>query len=278
MKINKSTVAALLAALALLSGCSLRPAPVEGAAAPKPEVPLETPAITPEPTPEPAVETTPEPTVEPTPEPTPEPAPTPEPTPFRPDIDVTSWEYILANASHPIGEYAPELVEVENGQRFDIRAADALRDFIQGARDQGLSVYLSSAYRGYDEQSYLYWRKVEQYGGDEATAATIVLPPGTSEHQTGLCADITDQYYAMKDASLENTAMFQWMNAHCEEYGFILRYPLGKGDITGVIYEPWHFRYVGKEAAVFIKENDLCLEEFLALYEDALPGAADPEA
>ena len=127
-------------------------------------------------------------------------------------------------------------------------------------------MYLSSTYRDYDTQKYLYERKVAQYGGNTAVAASIVAPPGTSEHQTGLCADITDRYYEMKDRSLENTALFKWMNAHCAEYGFILRYPDGKQDVTGIIYEPWHFRYVGKEAAAFIMENDLTLEEFLALY------------
>jgi len=72
----------------------------------------------------------------------------------------------------------------------------------------------------------------------------------------------------MKDASLANTALFQWMSAHCHEYGFIVRYPEDKQDITGIIYEPWHFRYVGIEAATYIMENGLCFEEFLALYED----------
>ena len=202
----------------------------------------------------------------PTPEPTPTstPPPTPEPTPYRPEVDVTGWEFILANASHPIGDYAPELCGVENSQQFDVRAADALEAFLDGARAAGLSVYLSSAYRSYAEQSYLYQRKVEQYG--EERAKTIVLPPGTSEHQTGLCADITDRYYEFKDSSLENTELFQWMNAHCAEYGFILRYPRDKEEVTGVIYEPWHFRYVGQSAALFIQEEGLCLEEFLAVY------------
>ena len=91
--------------------------------------------------------------------------------------------------------------------------------------------------------------------------------PGTSEHQTGLCCDITDRYYEMKDRSLENTELYQWMSAHCQEYGFIVRFPDGKEDVTGIIYEPWHFRYVGKEAAAYIMEHDLTLEEFLELYQ-----------
>lgn len=221
----------------------------------------------PEPSPSASPEITPAPTPTPSPSPTPDPTPKPEPTPSIPDIDISSWEYILANADNPIGEYVPELTSLENGQNFDSRAVEALQTFIDETRAQGLSVYLSSSYRSYSEQQYLYNRKVAQYNGDTATAARIVAPPGTSEHQTGLCCDITDRYYESKDSSLENTAMFQWMNEHCAEYGFILRYPKDKEDVTGIIYEPWHFRYVGKEAAQYIKENGLCLEEFVELYK-----------
>ena len=181
-----------------------------------------------------------------------------------PDIDIHSWEYILANADHDIGEYAPEIYYVEE-QPVDIRAADALTAFFAAARAEGLTVYLSSAYRDYDTQNYLYQRKVEQYGDPEAAAA-IVAPPGTSEHQTGLAFDITDRYYELKTTDLENTELYRWMSQHCQEYGFIVRYPKDKQDITGIIYEPWHFRYVGVEAATYIMAHGLCLEEFLALY------------
>ena len=126
---------------------------------------------------------------------------------------------------------------------------------------------LSSAYRSYNEQVYLFNRKVSQCGGDEAAAARIVNRPGTSEHQLGLCADITDKFYEVKTRDLEKTALYQWMYAHCQDYGFILRYPADKQNITGVMYEPWHFRYVGKEAAAYIMGNGLCLEEFLDLYQ-----------
>ena len=177
---------------------------------------------------------------------------------------MTAWEYKLANYAHNIGEYAPELEEIENGQDFDTRAADALRKFIQAARDEGLNVVFASGYRDYATQEYLYNKKVAEYG--EETAKTIVSPPGTSEHQIGLAADITDQYYQYKNESLENTELFQWMSAHCQEYGFIVRYPKDKTDVTGVMYEPWHFRYVGVEAATYIMEHELCLEEFLELY------------
>ena len=221
------------------------------------------PAPAPTPSPAPPAPPSPTPTAMPAPE---EPTPTPEPGSDIPDIDIDSWEYVLANADNPIGEYVPELTSLENSQSFDSRAVEELKRFIDDARAEGLSVYLSSSYRSYGEQQYLFNRKVSQLNGDEARAATIVARPGTSEHQTGLCCDITDRYYETKDSSLENTQMYKWMYAHCAEYGFILRYPKDKEDVTGIIYEPWHFRYVGKEAAEYIMENGLCLEEFVELY------------
>ncbi len=181
-----------------------------------------------------------------------------------PDIDINSWEYVLANAEHSIGEYTPELGEIE-GQKLDQRILEPMQQFVADARAEGLSVFLSSGYRGFEEQQYLFNRKVEQYG--EEKAATIVSRPGTSEHQTGLACDITDEYYELKDESLENTALYQWMSKHCQEYGFIVRYPKDKEEITGIIYEPWHFRYVGVEAATYMVEHNLCLEEFVALYQ-----------
>ena len=181
-----------------------------------------------------------------------------------PDIDINSWEYVLANAEHSIGEYTPELGEIE-GQKLDQRILEPMQQFVADARAEGLSVFLSSGYRGFEEQQYLFNRKVEQYG--EEKAATIVSRPGTSEHQTGLACDITDEYYELKDESLENTALYQWMSKHCQEYGFIVRYPKDKEEITGIIYEPWHFRDVGVEAATYMVEHNLCLEEFVALYQ-----------
>lgn len=211
----------------------------------------------------------PSPSPNPSPSPTQETEPSQEPEPYadKPDIDISEWQYLLVNAENSIEGYTPELAEVEYGQMVDVRIADALKTFIKAARDEGLTVYISSSYRSYAEQEYLYNRKVEQYGGDEETAATIVARPGTSEHQSGLCSDITDKYYATKDSSLEETQLYKWMSEHCAEYGFIVRFPKGKEDITGTIYEPWHFRYVGVEAAAYMQQNNLCFEEFVALYK-----------
>ena len=208
------------------------------------------------------------------PEPEPEqpsPEPTEEPDNGLPQVDLTSWELMLVNTENTLDESyePPEIVKLSDSQcPVDSRIADALVAFAEAAQAEGLPVYLSSGYRPYSEQQYLYQRKIGQgYSAEEA--AKIVAVPGTSEHQTGLCCDITDYYREMKDSSLEDTATYQWMKEHCQEYGFIVRYPNDKQDITKIIYEPWHFRYVGVEAATYIMENNLCLEEFLALYEQA---------
>ena len=87
--------------------------------------------------------------------------------------------------------------------------------------------------------------------------------PGTSEHQAGLAVDIVSVDYQILDEGQEDTPLQQWLMEHCWEYGFILRYPPDKGEKTGIIYEPWHYRYVGREYAQAIRQSGLCLEEFL---------------
>ena len=164
---------------------------------------------------------------------------------YQKEIDDTGW--IGAGTALP-ASYAAEAV------------CNALNAELPGAMD---AAGIKATFR---------LRKVDPKSARPSTlkeeAATIVLPPGTSEHQTGLCCDITDEYRSPKNPDeLSQTETFKWLNAHCTEYGFILRYPENKQDITKVIYEPWHFRYVGKEVAEYITENDLCLEEFLELYK-----------
>lgn len=219
--------------------------------------------------------------------------------PAPPEINIYDWQYTLINYDHLLdSSYEPEQLaylnmtgedtEIRtaydgNRQCVDIRIAQALIDFAQGCRAAGLPVYLSSGYRSYSTQYDSYQNKISQYNED--VARFIVAKPGTSEHQSGLCCDITDVYRNPKDKQLAETATFKWLNEHCAEYGFILRYPESKsGDsddlynasssITEVIYEPWHFRYVGTEVATYIKENDLCLEEFWDLY---VPGTIPAE-
>ena len=103
------------------------------------------------------------------------------------------------------------------------------------------------------------------YDAEEADqkAATVVARPGTSEHELGLAVDIVDAGYQQLDEGQASTPVQQWLMAHCWEYGFILRYPDGKSDLTGIIYEPWHYRYVGVETAQALRESGQCLEEYL---------------
>ena len=230
--------------------------------------------------PEESAEPTPQPPAEPTPTPTPVPTVDPEspagraealglPTP--PEIDAASWEFILANGDNSIGEYVPENLTQLEGQSFDGRVIDALTALIDDSRAAGYSVYVSSGYRSYGDQAANFTRICQNNGvadGKNSKGFYITMPAGCSEHQTGLCCDLTDRYYETKTSeALEKTALFQYMSQHCHEFGFILRFPADKEEITGVMYEPWHYRYVGMEAAAYITENHLCLEEFLALYQ-----------
>ncbi len=227
------------------------------------------PEATPEVTPEPTPEATPEPTVDPN---SPAGRALAKGLPTPPEIDITSWEYLLVNDTHRLGaDFAPpEVVNVSDSQcPVDSRIAEPLMQMAQDTVDQGLSVYLSSGYRSYSEQSANFQRVCANNGvtdGKDANGNYITMPAGASEHQSGLCCDITDRYYQTKNSSLENTEMFQYMSQHCEKFGFVLRFPKDKVDITGVMYEPFHFRYVGVEVATYMKENNLCLEEFVALY------------
>jgi D-alanyl-D-alanine carboxypeptidase len=139
----------------------------------------------------------------------------------------------------------------------------------QACKAAGLPVYLSSGYRSYSEQAANFQRVCANNGvsdGKNAEGHYITMPAGCSEHQTALCCDITDYYREFKNDSIAETATVQWLAEHCAEYGFILRFPTDKREITHVMGESWHFRYVGVEAAKYMTENNLCLEEFVALY------------
>ena len=176
----------------------------------------------------------------------------------RPEIDPDDWRYILANPWNEIGEYTPVLASLE-GQQFDERIVDDMQAFAQAARDEGLSVFLSSGYRSYGTQSYLYRRKVDEYG--EAVAQTIVARPGTSEHQTGLAIDVNEP-----SSDFDGTAEAKWLAAHCNDYGFIIRYKPGKESSTGYMAESWHIRYLGDpELCRKIEASGQSLEEYLGI-------------
>lgn len=191
-----------------------------------------------------------------------------------PEINITDWRYILINAENPMNSYAPDVKSVGDWDiSLDSRVVESLNELMQAARDAGFEPYLSLGYRSFSSQQHMFNEKASElsasgtYNYEEAReiAAELVAKPGTSDHQTGLSVDITDKQYDFYDYSKMNHKFFEWLDAHCSEYGFIKRYPSDKKSITGWD-EPWHYRYVGKEAAAFISENGLCLEEFVAHY------------
>ena len=237
------------------------------------------------------VEEVPELSFEPTPEPVVEPsaaalkaASLGLPTP--PDIDINEAQYVLVNGDHPMDpiDYEPanlvylnmvaedtEIRTAYDGNRVPVDAliAQPLLDMARACKATGLPVYLSSGYRSYAEQAANFQRVNANNGisdGKNAEGNYITMPAGCSEHQTGLGIDITDYYREIKHDSIAETATVQWLAQHCAEYGFILRFPQDKRDITHVMGESWHFRYVGQEAARYMTDNNLCLEEFVELY------------
>ncbi len=182
------------------------------------------------------------------------------------------WNLILINRDHPLPEdfRIPELTQLRNGHAIDKRAYPALQEMMDAARAENLDPLICSSFRTWDKQEELYQNKINSlleqgYSQKEAeaNAAIWVAIPGTSEHQAGLAVDIVDTAYQQLDEAQEHTAVQQWLIKHCAEYGFILRYPTDKSEITGIGYEPWHYRYVGKEAAKEIMERGICLEEYL---------------
>lgn len=193
--------------------------------------------------------------------------------PAPPEVDLSSWALRLVRRDSPLpSDYVPELTEIENGQSFDARASVYLTKLIADAREAGFSVYVCSCYRAYDTQSMLYWNHVNDYMAQgmtqeqaEAATALAVNYPGGSEHQLGLAADLLETPDQDMEPYIGGSGLMLWLEKNCADYGFIIRYPDGKTDITGVEYEPWHLRYVGS-CAGYIMQYGLCLEEFLALY------------
>lgn len=188
-------------------------------------------------------------------------------------------EYIrLINTSHPLGEdYVPaDLINISYTRR-DGRATQKMREaaaksldamFMEMYANGFTDVTVTSAYRDFAYQKQLfdnklsYYRQMYDYDTAYAKTATENAIPGTSEHQSGLCADLHNLPSASQ--RFEAEAAYKWLTAHCADFGFILRYPKNKQDITGIIYEPWHFRFVGRYHAQKITRSGLCLEEYCA--------------
>ena len=187
-------------------------------------------------------------------------------------VDVTeSWELLLANVDNPLPQgFEVKTAVVQNSFKMDERIADTVKKMIDDAKADGVDLMICSAYRSVDRQQQLFDEQVAQYVAQgkskadaEALTATMIAIPGTSEHHTGLAADIVTPTHQTLDPQFADTAAGKWLQENAVNYGFILRYPEGKEDITKIIYESWHYRYVGVEHAKIIKEKGLCLEEYI---------------
>lgn len=192
------------------------------------------------------------------------------------ELDANFKNLLLVNGSHPLSEdydYTKDLTtipeEYHNGQLDQINKDiwPYLKAMIDDARKEGVNLSVWSPYRSYNIQQMLFNRQKQKQieagvpeSEADAKAASIVARPGTSEHHTGLAADIN-----MADDAFENTPMYAWLTEHCQDYGFIMRYPKDKIDVTGVIYESWHYRFVGINVAKDIKNKGITLEEYLEL-------------
>ena len=206
------------------------------------------------------------PTVEPTSTPTI--SPTPSATPkITYDITSDTSLYKLVTRTLTIGpSYVPsDLVSVplvQNGQQYvSSQILDDLVQMFTDASKAGVNLYLVSGYRSYEDQVSLYNYYCDEFGMEHANAIDAV--PGASEHQLGLAVDLGDVDRGCElDTCYSETSSASWLEQNAHKYGFILRYPEGKEDITGVIYSPWHYRYVGQELATLLTTKNQTMEEF----------------
>ena len=180
-------------------------------------------------------------------------------------------QIILVNPWNMVpSDYNPTIKDIEDGYSIEKGCKEPLEEMLAACRAAGHGVAIVSGYRRNSTQVTLYNRKVNYYldlglspADARKEAGKVVAMPGTSEHELGLAVDLVDTDYIELDEAQENTDTQKWLMEHCWEYGFILRYPNNKSEKTGIIYEPWHYRYVGKEVAKELQESGLCLEEYL---------------
>lgn len=184
-------------------------------------------------------------------------------------IDEGKWYMTLVNSSYRIpDDYEPDLVYVcGSSERLDSKVAVHYEEMYNAALKDGVTLTPCSGYRSYELQERNYNNKVSFYESQgyshkdaKVKAATIIMPPGSSEHNLGYAMDIV-----CVDEWFEDTAEFKWLTDHAADYGFIMRYPKDKQDITKVIYEPWHWRYVGVELAKELKDSGLVMEEYMGV-------------
>ena len=182
-------------------------------------------------------------------------------------IEDLPWNLVLVNADHEVpANWQCDLMELSNGRKIDRRMYESLQAMFDACRADGLTPMVNSGYRSYDDQKAILMKRYEHYRGqgmsvEDAQKETLkwVAYPGFSEHHTGLAVDID----STNTEKCSNDRVWQWMYEHCAEYGFIWRYPGEKTDITGISNEPWHFRYLGLEAAKYIMDKQICFEEYI---------------
>lgn len=195
------------------------------------------------------------------------------------ELSREDWRLVLINKQHSIPEdyefTLGSINTVKGTMRCDERIIPDLLKMLQAAKDDGVNLQICSPYRDMNRQVYLFDRKINAYMKQGMSymdayslTAQAVTVPGASEHQIGLALDIVSDKYSYLNEGFGDTEAGKWLAEHSCEYGFILRYPKGKEYITGIEYEPWHFRYVGREAAMIITSEDLTLEEFVDSLEE----------
>lgn len=181
------------------------------------------------------------------------------------------WSLYLTNEDYPVPkDYKMTKVNIPDTQQFiDSRVLEPLQQMLDAARKEGLRPIVCSGYRTLKKQKILFNNKVQSFleqGKTEKESARlakrVISVPGSGEHCMGLAVDIYSYDYRELEEGFADTAEGKWLREHCAEYGFILRYDKGKEEITGIDYEPWHFRYVGVKTAGYLTEKGICLEEF----------------
>lgn len=176
------------------------------------------------------------------------------------------WNLVLVNQDHPIPKNVHiDLTELSNGEKVDSRIYPELQAMFDDARANGLALFVREGYRTAKEQQQIMDERISQYQAQGYTkseakklAREYVAVPGTSEHQLGLSVDINAD-----TTKCSSDAVYNWLAENAWKYGFIKRYPADKIDITGISNEPWHYRYVGKEAAQEMQQSGMCLEEYI---------------
>lgn len=180
----------------------------------------------------------------------------------------SDYERVI-NRSYPIPQNyiagTGVLVNVEGDIQMESKAAAAVKKMVTDLRAQDMDIVVQSGYRSDETQEQLYQNQINKRNGDKLEAATISALPLTSEHQAGLAVDFSVD--GNLDQNFANTPQGKWLNQHCAEYGFILRYTKDKMEFTGIIWEPWHFRYVGSaDVAQAITDSGKCMEEYYSQY------------